>query len=150
MGWRDFQTSTLADKKDLKDLNTKNPEKDELNPFYPFNPQEVEAEKFSRKLDILDPGISKKSQLHLLLAPEREAFDDWYAVMVKGNANQNRESLSHEEATLLAWRFLMESMQNMYVEGRGRWKENNAAPTPEDTGSQSLFLVKPEDPKWYD
>lgn len=57
MGWRDFQASTLADK---KDLNTKNPEKDELNPFYPFYPQGVEAGKFSRKLDILDPGISKK------------------------------------------------------------------------------------------
>jgi hypothetical protein len=69
-----------------------------------------------KELDILNPETKKYPQIELLTEVELEAFNGWYATMRKPE-----HGMSHEEATLMAWRFLMESMEIMYREGRGRY-----------------------------
>ena len=71
-------------------------------------------------LDIFAPEIKQNPRLDLLTEVELEAFNGWYATMRKPE-----HGMSHEEATLMAWRFLMESMEIMYREGRGRYTSEN-------------------------
>jgi hypothetical protein len=71
----------------------------------------------SSTLNILAPDIKKKPQLHLLTEVELEAFNGWYSTMRKHHHRK-----THEEANQLAWRFLIESMEIMYKEGRGRYE----------------------------
>jgi hypothetical protein len=71
----------------------------------------------SAMLNIMDQNIRRKPQLELLTEVEIEAFNGWYSTM-----RNPRFNLSHDEASLRAWRYLMDSMQIMYREGRGRYK----------------------------
>lgn len=69
-------------------------------------------------LNIFDPDIRRKPRLDLLTEIELEAFNGWYATMRKPE-----HGMSHEEATLMAWRFLMESMEIMCRNKRGRYQK---------------------------
>ena len=73
--------------------------------------------KNSAMLNIMDPNIRKKPQLELLTEVETEAFNGWYSTM-----RNPRFNLSHDEASLRAWGYLIDSMQIMFQEGRGRYK----------------------------
>lgn len=70
-------------------------------------------------LDITNPETKKTPRLDLLTEIELEAFNGWYATMRKP-----KHGMSHEEAELLAWQFLMESMEIMCKEGRGRYAKD--------------------------
>jgi hypothetical protein len=99
MGWRD-----------ILDLNIKPKSSGNSNPP-DLGPKD------SAMLNIMDPTIRRKPQLELLTEVEIEAFNGWYSTMRKPRFN-----LSHDEASLRAWGYLMDSMQVMYREGRGRYK----------------------------
>jgi hypothetical protein len=73
-----------------------------------------------RELDVANPETKKTPKLDLLTEIELEAFNGWYATMRKP-----KFGMSHEEATLMAWRFLMESMDIMRRDGRGRYTSEN-------------------------
>jgi len=73
-----------------------------------------------RELNVTNPESKKTPKLNLLKEIELEAFNGWYATLRKP-----KFGMSHEEATLMAWRFLMESMEIMYREGRGRYTSEN-------------------------
>lgn len=70
------------------------------------------------ELDIFASGTKENPQLDLLTEVELEAFNGWYATCRKPKFN-----LSHEEATLTSWRLLIESMESMCRDGRGRYKK---------------------------
>ena len=63
---------------------------------------------YSQNLDLLNEG-------------ELDAFNGWYGIMRKGSAKYHQAALSHEEATHLAWEFLMDSLKKQHKEGRGRY-----------------------------
>ena len=73
-----------------------------------------------KEINILNPETRKTPQLNLLTEVELEAFNGWYATMRK-----SKLGMSHEEATLMAWRFLMETMEIMRRDGRGRYTSEN-------------------------
>ena len=102
MGWRNFQPQVV----EKKEKSTSN----DLIPLIPSIPE----------LDVSNPETKKTPRLDLLTEVELEAFNGWYATMRKP-----KFGMSHEEATLMAWRFLMESMEIMYREGRGRYTSEN-------------------------
>jgi hypothetical protein len=72
-------------------------------------------------LDILDHETWKHPRPDLLIAPELEAFNGWYGVMINPSPKYGEVALSHEEATQLAWKFILDSMKNQHREGRGRY-----------------------------
>ena len=74
-------------------------------------------------LDILNPETWKHPRPDLLIESELEAFNGWYGVMRKGSAKYQRVPMSHEEATHMAWEFLMDSMRNQHKRGTGRYTE---------------------------
>ena len=71
-------------------------------------------------LDIFAPDIKQNPRLDLLTEIELEAFNGWYATCRKPKFN-----LSHEEATHKAWQLLIESLQVMRMEKRGRYSPEN-------------------------
>jgi hypothetical protein len=70
-----------------------------------------------KETNILNPKTRKIPQLSLLTEVELEAFNGWYATMRKP-----KFGMSHEDAELLAWKYLMESMEIMFKEKRGRYE----------------------------
>ena len=102
MGWRDFQPQAV----EKKEKSTSN----DLIPLIPHTPE----------LDVSNPETKKTPSLDLLTEVELEAFNGWYSTMRKPE-----HGMSHEEATLMAWRFLMESMEIMRRDGRGRYSSEN-------------------------
>jgi hypothetical protein len=74
-----------------------------------------------KELDILDSETWKHPRPELLIESELEAFHGWYGVMINPSQKYGAITLSHEEATHLAWKFLMDSMKNQHREGRGRY-----------------------------
>ena len=109
MGWRDFQSASppvhYVHEVHLVDDNGENS---------PLSEHGIQGE----KLDIFASGTKENPQLDLLTEVELEAFNGWYATCRKPKFN-----LSHEEATLTSWRLLIESMESMWRDGRGRYKK---------------------------
>jgi|SaaInlStandDraft_6_1057023.scaffolds.fasta_scaffold167929_2 hypothetical protein len=71
-------------------------------------------------IDVFNPETKKTPRPDLLTEVELEAFNGWYATCRKPKFGQ-----SHKEATQTAWGLLMESMEVMCVEGRGRYAPKN-------------------------
>jgi len=97
------------------------------NPANTANREQNQAEvsnfsKFSKPpdLNINNPNLKKNPRLDLLTEIELEAFNGWYATCRKPKFN-----LSHEEATHKAWQLLIESLQVMRMEKRGRYSPEN-------------------------
>ena len=123
MGWRDFQSTTTVELMEKKELITP---KHELIPLTPFIPSSGDSENSTQKyqnqeLDILNPETWKHPRPDLLTESELEAFKGWYGVMRKGSVVYQKAPMSHEEATQLAWKFILDSMKNQHREGRGRY-----------------------------
>jgi hypothetical protein len=76
----------------------------------------VDSENPIQELDIFNPETKKNPQLEQLTEVELIAFRGWYATMRKP-----KHGMSHEDAELLAWEYLMESMEIMFKEKRGRY-----------------------------
>jgi hypothetical protein len=76
----------------------------------------VNSEDPIQELNILNPETWKHPRPDLLTESELEAFKGWYVTMRKP-----KHGMSHKDAELLAWKFLMDSMKNQYMEGRGRY-----------------------------
>ena len=102
MGWRNFQPQVVEKK-----------EKSTLGDFIPLIPP-------IHELDVSNPETKKTPRLDLLTEVELEAFNGWYATMRKP-----KFGMSHEEATQRAWVLLIESMEIMYRERRGRYTPEN-------------------------
>ena len=107
MGWRDFKSDSTPVHL-IQEVHLE--KEDQLNVF---NVLSVQGE----ALDIFAPDIKQNPRLALLTEVELEAFNGWYSTLRKPKFN-----LSHEEATLTAWRLLIESMEIMCRDGRGRYK----------------------------
>ncbi len=72
-------------------------------------------------LDILNPETWKHPRPDLLIESELEAHKNWYSTMRNPTPKYGEIALSHEEATQLAWKFILDSMKNQHREGRGRY-----------------------------
>lgn len=109
MGWRDFQPAYppvhYVHEVHLVDKNGGN---------LTLSEHGIQEE----KLDIFASGAKENPRLDLLTEVELEAFNGWYATCRKPKFN-----LSHEEATLTSWRLLIESMESMCRDSRGRYKK---------------------------
>ena len=102
MGWRDFKLdSTPIHLVQEVHLVKEEQEESSLNVLNVLNVHGQPLDKFA-------PSIKQNPRLDLLTEVELEAFNGWYATMRKPKFN-----LSHEEATLTAWRLLIESMEIM-------------------------------------
>ena len=111
MGWRDFKSdSTPVHLIHLEHLEKEDQGESSLNVKNVLNVQ-------GEALNIFAPDIKQNPRLALLTEVELEAFNGWYSTLRKPKFN-----LSHEEATLTAWRLLIESMEIMCRDGRGRYK----------------------------
>lgn len=64
--------------------------------------------------DVFDSDIYQNPKPELLEAPELEAFEGWENAMIK--------KMPAKEARLLAWQYLMDSLQNMSRDKRGPWR----------------------------
>ena len=111
MGWRDFKSdSTPVHLVQEVHLEKEDQGESSLNVQNVLNVQ-------GEALNIFAPDIKQNPRLDLLTEIESEAFNGWYATCRKPKFN-----LSHEEATLTAWRLVIESMEIMGRDGRGRYK----------------------------
>ncbi len=111
MGWRDFKSdSTPVHLVQEVHLEKEDQGESSLNVQNVLNVQ-------GEALNIFAPDIKQNPRLDLLTEVELEAFNGWYSTLRKPKFN-----LSHEEATLTAWRLLIESMEIMCRDGRGRYK----------------------------
>jgi hypothetical protein len=104
-----MDTETCAMLKELKP---------EILPLVSFK---VNSEDPTQKLDILNPEIWKHPRPDLLIESELEAHKNWYSTMRNPSPKYGEVALSHEEATQLAWKFILDSMKNQHREGRGRY-----------------------------
>jgi hypothetical protein len=74
-------------------------------------------------LDVLNPETWKHPRPDLLIESELEAFNGWYFTMRNPSPKYGEVALSHEEATQLAWKFILDSMKNQHRRGTGRYTE---------------------------
>ena len=114
MGWRDFKLdSTSVHLVQKVHLVKEDQGGSSLNVLNVLNVQ-------GEALNIFAPAIKENPRLDLLTEIELEAFNGWYATIRKPKFN-----LSHEQATFTAWRLLIESMEVMWMEKRGRYTPIN-------------------------
>ena len=106
-----MDTETFAMLKELKA---------EILPLVSFK---VNSEDHIQELDILNPEIWKYPRPDLLIEFELEAHKKWYSTMRNPSPKYGEVALSHEEATQLAWKFILDSMKNQHKRGTGRYTE---------------------------
>tara|TARA_B100000315_G_C14389556_1_gene501269 strand:- start:43 stop:369 length:327 start_codon:yes stop_codon:yes gene_type:complete len=107
MGWRDFKSETPIHYV----------QKVHLVEELPLNVQNV-LNVQGEALDIFASDVKNNPRLDLLTETELEAFNGWYATCRKP-----KFEMSHKEATLKSWVLLIESLEIMYRDGRGRYKK---------------------------
>ena len=108
---KQMDTETFAMLKELKA---------EILPLVSFK---VNSEDPTQELDILNPETWKYPRPDLLIEFELEAHKKWYSTMRNPSPKYGEVALSHEEATQLAWKFILDSMRNQHRRGTGRYTE---------------------------
>ena len=94
--------------------------KEELQEKKYINSQKTTPTK-PTEIDILNPETWKHPRPDLLTESELEAYKNWYSTIRNPSPKYGAVAQSHEEATQLAWKFILDSMKNQHKEGRGRY-----------------------------